>query len=363
MTQEVVLTYGGGVYKQRPITKVDDSLFMIPLQFNARGDEASTDRTRKNWRDYHLDWWWNAAGTDSTFKTKPGASNSVDVQCAPCHFNGYNVAKNDTTGYYTAQGVADVNGETHPVLNTKQELNIGCETCHGPGSEHVAFGGMGKAIVTPQNTTPEREVAICVQCHTRSQGNDSFAIKKDSPLNQDNKMMVAGTSRADFLANNTSRHDATTSNMQSDGVHSKAHHQQATDFIQSGKYRNGSQLLTCASCHDLHAPGTDRHQLSGISDNSKCLSCHTGVEIVAHQTAKTGATMGSSVKCIDCHNAKTAGSGAGLTQTADESFVGTDGTVYLHGDITSHVFDVPTKAKAPMAVPYTNPCGSCHTGL
>jgi hypothetical protein len=95
-----------------------------------------------------------------TFKTKPAAKVSVDVQCAPCHFNGYtatNTGNADAGGvdhYFQATGVADANGETHPVLAENQELNIGCETCHGPGSEHVAANGMGVAIVTPPEPHP-----------------------------------------------------------------------------------------------------------------------------------------------------------------------------------------------------------------
>ncbi|MHB1126315.1 MAG: hypothetical protein ACYC2T_05065 [Bacillota bacterium] len=347
-TKEVSLTYGGGVYKQRYLTTAGKSIHMLPLQYNARGDEASNDRVRKVWRDYHMDWWINNPTTTPTFKSQPAVNNSVDVQCAPCHFNGYSITKDATTGELTATGVADPNGELHPVTLEKQELNIGCETCHGPGSEHVAAGGKGKSIVSLQNLTPEREVALCAQCHSRPQGNDSLGIKKDSPLNSENKMMVAGTSRAEFLANFTSRHDADSGDMQADGLFSKSHHQQYTDFIQSSKYRNGSQLLTCASCHDLHAPGTDRHQLSGVSDNSLCLSCHTSVKINEHQIAKTGFNMGA--KCIDCHNVKTSTSGAGLNQIGSN----------LHGDITSHLFSVPDKTKKPMPVPYTNPCGTCH---
>ena len=360
-TQEVVLTYGGGVYKQRPITKVDDSLFMIPLQYNAKGSDASTDRTRKVWRDYHMDWWWNAA--DNTFKNKPAANNSVDVQCAPCHFNGYQVAT--INGYYQATGVADANGEIHPATGEQQELNIGCETCHGPGSEHVAASGAGKSIVTPQNLTPERATMICGQCHSRPQGNDSLGVHKDSPLDQNNRMMVAGTKRADFLANNTSRHDASASagDLWGDGLHSKSHHQQYTDFIQTAKYRNGGKLLTCASCHDLHGPGSDRHQLSGTSDNTLCASCHGEVVLADHQVAKTGANMGAATKCIDCHVTKTSSSGAGSNPTSP-TVGGTSGTKYYQGDISSHRFDVPSKAATsstnPMPVPYTNNCGLCH---
>jgi hypothetical protein len=292
MTFDVALSYGGGVYKQRYMTRVPgkESIYMLPLQFNQMGSDSSAARTRKVWRDYHLDWWWNAA--DNTFKTAPAPNNSFDVQCAPCHYNGYRVVKN-LAGEFVASAASDANGEMHPVRLAKEELNIGCETCHGPGYDHAAAGGAGKFIVTPQNLTPERASMVCGQCHSRPQGNDSLGIKKDSPLNADNRMMVAGTSRADFLASNTSRHDAsdTAGDFWGDKLHSKSHHQQYTDFIKTKKYRNAEKLMTCTNCHDPHAPGADRHQLSGTSDNSKCISCHTTVEIVTHMTTNTGASM------------------------------------------------------------------------
>jgi hypothetical protein len=359
MKHEVKLTYGGPVYKQRPITAIGNSLYLLPLQFNATGDDASADRTKKVWRDYHMDWWWNTA--DNTFKSIPAAIKAVDVQCASCHFTGFSLAANDD-GTYTASGVADPYGELNPNSGETQELNVGCETCHGPGSEHVAAFGKGVAIVTPQNLTPEREVGICIQCHSRPKGNGG-TDQNDCPLNQDDEMMRAGTSRADYLANYTVRHDS--ASMWPDGKHSKAHHQQGTDFLQTGKYRNGSKLMTCADCHDLHAPGTDRHQLSGNSDNTLCLTCHN-LDLRDHQIAKTGWNMGD-INCSDCHNYKVSGSGAGINPT--EPFVGNSGTEYLHNDISSHLFDVPKKSVAApggdapkMPVPYTNPCGICHSG-
>lgn len=354
-TKDLNLTYGGGVYKQRYLTAAGSSIHMLPLQYNARGNETAPERTRKVWRDYHLDWWINNPTTTPTFKAQPANNNAVDVQCASCHFNGYNVTK-DVSGVISASGVSDPNGETHPVTGDHQELNIGCETCHGPGSEHVAGGGMGKDIVTPQNMTPERETTLCAQCHARAQGNDSLGIKKDGPLNTANKTMVAGTSRADFLANYTSRHDASLAagDLWPDGLHSKSHHQQYTDFIQTSMYLNGTSLETCASCHDNHAPGTDRNQLSGTSDDSLCLNCHTSVESSGHQIEKAGYDMGAT--CIECHNVKTSSSGAGNNVTG----------TYPHGDISSHRFDVPDKTKvgtAKMPVPYTNTCGACHWPL
>jgi predicted CXXCH cytochrome family protein len=355
MTREALMNYGGGVYKQRYLTSFDtsESLHLLPLQFNASGEDASTDRTRRVWRDYHLDFWMTVDTTtpaNSTFKELPAASKSFDINCAPCHFTGFSITQDATTGDYSASAVADPNGEIHPLTGAQQELNIGCETCHGPGSEHQAAGGNGVAIVWLSYLTPEREAMVCGQCHSRPKGNDSFGVKGDAPLNGADKMLFPGTSRAAYLANQTSRHDATTSDLWADGLHSKSHHQQYTDFIQSAMYRNGSALQTCTACHDVHAPGTDRHQLTGTGDNTLCLGCHATIVNADHQVAETGSNLHSTApaRCIDCHAVKTAKSGA-----AEQDWNG--------GDISSHRLDVPLSATDAMPIPHNNACGVCHT--
>lgn len=357
MIREAMLTYGGGVYKQRYMTSIDgrESLYILPLQFQPEGDEANADRTRKVYRDYHLDFWMTVDTTtpgNSTFKSIPDVNRNFDINCASCHFTGFEIAAGTLEGgEHVASAVADPNGTVHPLTGLQQELNVGCETCHGPGSEHqAAGGGFGAAIVTPGNLTAARESIICGQCHARAKGNDSFGARTDATLNQDDKMMLPGTSRATYLDENTSRHDATTSNFWEDGIHSKSHHQQYTDFIKSSKYRNDSSLLTCTSCHDVHAPGTDRHQLSGSTSDSLCLSCHTDVVSGDHQVAKTGSGLhaGAPAKCIECHTVKTAKSGAGPALASDG------------GDISSHVFDVPLTAPDAMPLPFNNSCGGCH---
>lgn len=356
MVREAMLTYGGGVYKQRYMTSfgASESLYLLPLQFQPEGDEASTDRTRKVYRDYHLDFWLTidaVTPANTVLKSLPAPSKNFDINCASCHFTGFNVVAGAIAGEHIAAGVEDIQGTIHPLTGLRQELNVGCETCHGPGSEHKAAAGNGLAIVTPGNLSASREAVICGQCHARAKGNDSYGAHTDAPLNLSNEMMKPGTSRADYLVNNTSRNDATTTDFWADGIHSKSHHQQYTDFIKSSKYRNDSMLLTCTSCHDVHAPGTDRHQLNGATDDTQCLSCHTDVVSADHQVAKTGSTLhnGAPAQCIECHNVKTAKSGAG------DALLPTNG-----GDISSHVFDVPLIAADAMPIPFNNSCGGCH---
>jgi len=363
VVRKVDLTYGGGLHKQRYMTKIGTSIYVLPLQFDPQGSDASTESRRFQWIEYDTvsKKWWNP--TSNTFidpnTDATGQKKSFDIFCAGCHFTGYSVTKNSDNSF-TASAASDYMGEVHPVTGTKQEMNIGCESCHGPGSEHMDAGGMGKSILTPQNLTPEREVQICAACHTRTNANDKDGLKLENPLDKNNKMMLPGTSRASFLTNNVVGYDSTA--FWGDKTHAKKHHSQATEFIQTKKYRNGTMLMTCASCHNLHAPGTDRHQMSGTSDNSLCLSCHSSKkDVKAHMDATTGYNMGTGTLCIQCHLQKTAQSGSGSPTT---TFKSPSGQEYFHNDISSHMFDVPLRssisASNKMPIAFTNACGVCH---
>ena len=244
-------------------------------------------------------------------------------------------------------------------------MNVGCEVCHGPGSEHVkaAVARKGATIVNPSRLASERATVICDQCHSRPQGN----LKNDQPVSKDNRMLTPGITRNEYLANHTTREDAAQKDFWDDGVHSKSHHQQGTDFIRSKKYINGTQLLTCADCHDPHGKSAVKHQLkleARDAKNSLCASCHAGIDVKAHTAQAVGEEHGD-IRCVDCHSAKTMQTGAGL----GKGLVRKDGKNYWVNDISSHLFVVPRKdnkavkgvepGKA-MPIPYTNACGTCH---
>jgi len=76
----------------------------------------------------------------------PGATFVGSSTCAQCHENL----------------VRDFRTADHGRLQAKGEnaKDIGCESCHGPGSKHVAAGGGAGSIVNPKKS-PE----TCFQCH------------------------------------------------------------------------------------------------------------------------------------------------------------------------------------------------------
>jgi hypothetical protein len=359
----VELAYGGGVYKQRYLVRVGANLFPF-VQFNQNGSDDFGDRARKPWRDYHADWFFN----EETKKlANPPQAKSFDKECASCHYNAYSLTKT-AAGDYKAGSSNDRNGELDIDGDGKpNEINMGCETCHGPGSVHVAAPkiDMASTIVTPSKLSAEREAMICGQCHSRPQGH----LKNDQPVNAANKMMLPGTSRNVFLKEYTTREDGAPTDFWADGLHSKSHHQQYSDFIKSPKYRNGTQLVACSDCHDPHGTKGLPHQMR--VDQSKpeaCNSCHiNSMDLKKHLADKSKCTVApEKITCTECHSAKTAQTGAGF----GKGLIGKDGKNYWQNDISSHVYDVPRKdnkavkgieSGKAMPIPYTNQCGAaCH---
>jgi hypothetical protein len=221
--------------------------------------------------------------------------------------------------------------------------------------------------VSPSLLTPEREAVICGQCHSRPKG----FLNTDSPINASGLMMIAGTSRNDYLKNYAVKQlDGAATDFYGDvDKHSKSHHQQYSDFIRSSMYKNGTELMTCSTCHDPHARTAFTRQLRYDPDNNveSCGagSCHAAqaTNLAGHLTEKgipAASTKADIALCGDCHLTKTAKTGAGKPGLLINS------VQYWENDITSHLFKVPDRALATtqkMPVPYTNECGECHAIL
>jgi hypothetical protein len=211
---------------------------------------------------------------------------------------------------------------------------------------------------------------ICGQCHSRPKG----ALNTDSPVNAQGLMMRAGTARSQFLMEYaTSQLDGAPKDFYADEAkHSKSHHQQYSDFIRSGMYKNDRQLMTCSDCHNPHERANVRQLRSDPSDQRASCgnSCHDSQvnDQLAHVTDKLGPDYGISMAttpCSTCHMPKAAKTGAG------EPGIVVDGIQYWTNDVSSHLFDVPLKtaaAKPPVGVDmptaYTNACGrACHDAM
>ncbi len=201
-----------------------------------------------------------------------------NYSCFKCHTTG-----GDTTGTWLS-GVND--------LGTFSEGGIGCESCHGPGSNHVAapsktnidkvyeqvhldnaLGGLSiNGVVQHPDTTGNDVNFMCGTCHNRG---------------YDNKIDAHGG----FVK----------------------HHEQWDEFTHTDHYNKG---FNCITCHDQHK----RTIWNGDGIMASCTSCHSTQ--VATNNHPGNAT------CIDCHMPYSDKSGA------------TRGQSGFKGDIRSHLYKI-----------------------
>jgi hypothetical protein len=129
---DIAFVYGSR-WKQRYFKKVGDDYFPLPAQW---------DVTHKVWRAYNVkagtDWW-------TPYYPADNMERPTGPTCDGCHSVNYDVTTKKVT-----------------------EWNVGCEKCHGPGSEHVKQP-LASNIVNPASLNYVDAADTCLQCHSQGQ--------------------------------------------------------------------------------------------------------------------------------------------------------------------------------------------------
>jgi len=296
---QVALVYGS-VWKQRYFTKIGGDYFPEPAQW---------DVTNKQWRPYFVakgtDWW-------EPFYPADNMKRPTGPTCDGCHSVDFNI-------------------------HTKQvaEWNVGCERCHGPGSEHAQSPSRGN-ILNPARMNYVQASDTCIQCHSQGRPltNPIEGQYYDWPVGY-----RPGLNLRDFWQLEDHKLGETTFTHYADGTAHK-NRMQGNDFVQSVMYKHG---VTCFTCHDTH--GTENYAQLRKPADKLCLDCHGPMSLNGPHTAtleehthhKDG-SPGS--QCIACHMPKIETTIAGVF-------------------VRAHTFAFITPAMTEKyKIP--NPCASCH---
>jgi hypothetical protein len=203
--------------------------------------------------------------------------------CAGCHTTGirsYAKVQGEwvmTPYFATLYNVDDPSYFDYNGDGNVEMVNIGCESCHGPGGNHILGNGDPTKIVNPAKLTAQGQLDVCGQCHSRlkSLPNKTFSF----PYNdQTMTAWIPGTDMSTFYA------DPGTSYWP-DGKTPKSTHMEFIAVQSSIHFTNPFEKLVCNECHAAHlATGAGQivpTRLNGTAqiatkseDNTLCLSCH-----------------------------------------------------------------------------------------
>jgi len=212
--------------------------------------------------------------------------NTLSRNCAGCHATGVTIKTKDFPGYKSVVTDWDY-----------KDMNITCEHCHGPGSEHAQTSDKTK-IITPQYLTAKAGNELCGQCHGSHDGKSQnpMGIFKP-PFDATYKdtlghgFFVPGVyDLATFYFNfdkarvdRGSEWKGGTFMTWPDQTHGTAHSMEYSELRRSAHWSNGSEKLTCYTCHDAHTldGGPASLKVGGYDfanaaygNNTLCLVCH-----------------------------------------------------------------------------------------
>ena len=299
--EQVAFVYGS-LWKQRYFTKIGDDYYPLPVQWEIKNHV---------WSKYFVkpgtDWW-------AQYYPPDNMQRPTGPTCDGCHSVGYDI-------------------------HTKQvaEWNVGCERCHGPGSEHAAHPERAN-IFNPSHMNYVAATDTCIQCH--SQGRPSTIPIEGKYYDWPVGYQVGGRLQ-DYWKLEERSLGTTDFYYFPDGTAHK-NRMQGNDFVQSVMYRRG---ITCFSCHDVH--GTNNYAQLIKPADKLCLDCHGPLSPNGPRTATLEEhthhkkdSAGS--ECVACH----------MPQIETEGPPNTFVHAHTFRFITPQMTD---KYKIP------NPCTQCHT--
>ncbi|MGZ8157689.1 MAG: ammonia-forming cytochrome c nitrite reductase subunit c552 [Methylobacter sp.] len=276
---EIKYTFGVTPLQQYLIELPGGKLQALSIVWDSRPKEQGGQRWFHLYPDEKID------HTDELHWTR--RSQNWNFMCAECHST--NLQKN-----YDAA--------SRSYRTTWSEIDVSCESCHGPGSEHVVWSKQTAKSGSSDNTAKgltvtlnehrgatwaidpatgngrrnqprasDQEIEICARCHSRRAqlfGNYRHGLLMDSHLPS--------------LLTETLYH--------ADGQIDGEVYEYGS-FLQSKMYQAG---VTCSDCHEPHSlklrqPG-----------NAMCAQCHSAEKYDSdkHHFHRVG-SEGSS--CVDCH--------------------------------------------------------------
>jgi tetratricopeptide (TPR) repeat protein len=288
---EIVYTFGVFPLQQYLVSFPGGRLQSTRASWNSRDKKWFHQYSGQ--KIYHHDWLhWT------------GNSQNWNTMCASCH-------STDLHKNY------DFNQDSYNT--TWSEINVSCESCHGPGGGHVSFvqsAAVKEGEHLPnaglwygKNTKPQLQLNTCATCHARKADLSSTLLHTDEIMDD----LIPQVIGNEFYF--------------PDGQIREEDYEYGS-FAQSKMFHNN---VRCSSCHNPHS---GKLILPG---NALCMTCHKPKYDTKEHHFHMINTEGS--QCINCH-------------MATKTYMGVDHR-------RDHSFRIP---RPDQSVVYGTPnaCTSCH---
>ena len=184
-----------------------------------------------------------------TPQTQPTNSYAGSEECKTCHEDKF----------------APLEKSPHGQHGFEMRSTQGCETCHGPGRNHIDSGGDVTLILNPAKMKSEASSAVCLTCH--EQGMQTHW--KGSTHQQRGLSCSSCHSIHNFKSEKNQLKTAEITE-----TCNGCHMEQKAQIQRTSHHPIREGLMSCASCHNPHGTLTPK-MISANSVNDLCYQCHT----------------------------------------------------------------------------------------
>jgi DmsE family decaheme c-type cytochrome len=221
-----------------------------------------------------------AGAADRAQEKKPAAPAKDSSQyigadtCKQCHEDVYK--KFETTPHWKTTLGAIRGIEAH-----------GCESCHGPGADHVSGGDKSK-IFTFKGATAKQISARCLECHEYGEEHSNYArsVHKINDVSCIDCHSVHKAKESQFLL----------AKAQPQLCYS-CHQDIRPEFNKPFRHRVNESLVKCTDCHNQHGGYMTKQLRATAAQDVVCFKCHAdkaGPFVYEHHAVKGEG-------CVACH--------------------------------------------------------------
>lgn len=249
----------------------------------------------------------------------------------------------------------------HDVASWRDKAK-GCESCHGPGKEHVENGGDKTKIISFVGKNAKEISETCLACHSGKESHNNFRRGEHwrNNIGCTDCHTSHGSPTGD-LSPGSATQIGTFTNTNPPPAMLKSNEQQLcischsevkSHFAKPFRHKVMEGTMNCSDCHNAHGGFESKQAKLGVAADAACAKCHAdkmGPFVFEHAPLKTEG-------CAACHTPHGSANPRLLKRHQVRQLC-----LECHSGITEQLSDGPTGGPHDQKTLLQRNCTACHT--
>ncbi len=307
---------------------------------------------------------WLVAGTVS----KTSGSEQADLLGPTLPFDDRYVGSETCAACHDSQFKSfdgTKHGKLHTITSWKGKV-VGCESCHGPGKDHVEGGGDVSKIISFKRLDAKAASETCLSCHAGKENHNNFRRGEHwrNNVGCTECHTAHGPEPGPFKPGSAAfpgdiafqrPGQATKAMLRSNEPQlcMSCHTETKAQFSKPFRHKVLEGAMTCSDCHNPHGGFEQRQGKLAIGADASCVKCHTnkqGPFVFEHAPLKLEG-------CATCHTPHGSSNPKMLKRSSIRQLC-----LECHSSITEQLAPGTPSFHNQAVLRYQN-CTTCHVAI